>query len=431
MNTGDIRFSTYESSMNFSNNDIDTEMLLQKQDEENLFEFSDVDYQKQVSLVDDVYNFLNTTVPDIVLEKVPKSYSLQTESAYDFIVDNELAFEQLPRTEDGKIDVVEIKSALEKSVSLITEQNNQAQEIMDYGIYREAINNTNLLVALLGPEVANVVLTYGGDDVPSWAKEGISIFQIINDDVMNPKNEALADIKDFLDVKTSVEIREKIDSQETALEKLKNFEINDEEDARKFLEAYLNLTGTSFFCDKIDQCYELYNTEDSSEKDKIVAYQKACGSSKNLADAQKNRILTDVCYEIGIKYLIPVAINKIDTIPTKIVSTALPTQIELTETATQGREDGQLINFSQFDYNTMVDILAEGAVDGLFVNLNGVYKNEIGFKNKAKAKGEKFGMSKILNGISKFSIKSVIPNYSSLDKAILSLLLPGSGAFMK
>jgi len=405
--------------------------------EDNLCELSETQEENGKTWVDDVYNSINSSTPDIAYEKAPKSFSLQTESAYDFTNDNELAFDKLPRTKDGKIDTAKVKESLKKSTKLITDQNKQAEEMMDYGIYREAINNSSLLVAMLGPEVANLVTSLGGDKIPDWAKEGVSLFDLDLNSILKILEEAgldaeeygINDIVDFTDIKTNDEIMANIKAQEKGLSELENFEINNDEDAKEFLEKYSELTGTSFFCDEIDKCDKLYKDKKSSEKDKLKAYQKACGSSKNLTDAQKNNIMTDVCYNVGFRYLIPVAINKIDSIPTKIISTALPTYIELAETSTKNKEDDEIVNLRNLDYKTLITILSEGAVEGLFVNLSGSINYGKGLKNKVTGKAKTGGIKTVLNWISKAGVKSVTPNYSSWGKAALTTFIPGSGAF--
>lgn len=395
----------------------------------------------KITWVDDVYDVINTvsdsTVPDWAYGLAPKGFILQTESGYDFIADNELAFESLPRTEDGELDVAKIQSSLATSVSLITERNNEATEMLDYGIYRDAINNTSLLVALLGPEVANLVTTLGGDSIPDWATNGISLFDIDLNTLLNILEEAdidlsdygINDVVDFTDIKTSYEIADEIKAQEEGLAELQNFEIKNDEDAEEFLDRYLELTGTSFFCENIDECQKLFEDENASEKAKTKVYQQACGNSNALTDAQKNQLATNICYDVGIRYLIPVAINKIDTIPTKIISTALPTVIEATEVATQGREEDEVINLRNLNYETVIDILAEGAIDGLMVNIGSQIEYGDGFINKTKGRTIKSGVTKAANLVSKAAVKGAVPNYSSWWKAVLTTLVPGSGTF--
>jgi len=392
--------------------------------------------------VDDACNAINSLTPQFVYDLAPKSFALTTESSYDFIIDNKLAFESLPRTADGNLDVEKIKSSLAKSTDLITQQNNQAEEMLNYGIYKDAINNTTLLVALLGPEVANVVTSLGGDYIPDWATEGVSMFdadlktvlEIIEDSGIDLSEYGVNDIVDILDIKTSYEIQEEIKIQEDGLKELENFEIKNDEDAIEFLNKYLELTGTSFFCDSIDECYEIQQDENISDYHKINAYQEACGNSNILTHAQKNNLLTNIIYDIGIKYLIPVAINKINTIPTKIISTALPTVIEASEVATQNREDGQIANLRNFDFDTVIKILSEGFVDGAFVNLGGlgIFTQPKGttIGTRAKGSGAKNGIRALSNEIAKYTFKGAIPNYSSWEKFLLTSLVPGSGIFV-
>lgn len=391
--------------------------------------------------VDGVYNGANNVIdaitPNFAYQWIPKGILLQTESKYDFTIDNKLAFESLPRTQDGELDVDKIQASLETSLNLISEQNKEAIEMLDYGIYKDAINNTNLMVALLGPEVANVVTSLGGDSIPDWATEGISLFDldlntlltIFEEAGINLSDYGIDDIVDFLDIKTSHEIIDEIKTQEEGFAELKNFEIKSDEDAKEFLDKYLALTGTSFFCENIDECQKLYENEDSSEKDKIKAYQKACGNSNALVDAQKNQIMTNICYDVGIKYVVPTIINKIETIPTKIISTALPTVIEATEVATQGRKDGEVINLRNLDYKSVVNILAEGGIDGLMVNVGPMLGYSDKFIKKVAGKSVKTGAVQVANLASKAAVKAVVPNYSSWWKAAITFLIPGSGLF--
>ena len=129
----------------------------------------------QSSGVDTFLNIMNWFLPDKAGNSMPEQYLKFGNNANMLRTDKKKALSELPRTKDGKYDMVKIRESLSKAINLIKEENRQAAETLKYGAYKESINSTDLLTAFLGPELAHTIKTEV-DDVPEFLTSGISIF---------------------------------------------------------------------------------------------------------------------------------------------------------------------------------------------------------------------------------------------------------------
>ncbi len=321
--------------------------------------------------IDTINSFLEDLTPEFFERMIPAEYMKFADSAHNLDRDNDLAYKNLPRTADGKVDVLKVKDSLQKAKILIQEQNKKALEEMNYGVYKEAINSVSMLEVFLGPEAADFIKKTAkkdGIDLPEFLTSGVCMFDNkVLDWLSNDKPEV---IKEVLEVKSAESIRSDIYNQNESLENLCEFEINTEEDAKIFLNRYLEITGTTFSCEKIENYYEIHNDENAKPEDKLEQFASSCGVSSNYLNATKNKILTNVFYEVGLRTIVPTLINKFSSHPVgKGVSTALPTIIEFVETATLNRAEGEYINLNNFTYDSTMEMLADGAVRGFLINL--------------------------------------------------------------
>lgn len=314
---------------------------------------------------------------DPVNKKCPEQYLKLGDSKLYYSTDNVEAYNNLPRTADGKIDVEKVRDSLQKACGMIKEQNTEALATFNYGVYKEAINSTNLLVGLLGPEMALIIrkaVECQGKEMPAFLTESISAIDasavlgfLLNDVTFDTLGTDL--IQEFTDVKRADDIKSKIKNDNVKLGKLLNFNLETEDDVKKFLEAYLEFTGTTFSCEKIDKCYELANDPNSKNVDKFIAFATSCGSSENLADAKKNEIMTNALYNGGIRFVIPSIIGKINHPVAKIIAGVLPTYIGAVETLTEGCGEGAMINKDNITYDKIIDVTTNGLMMGFFVLL--------------------------------------------------------------
>lgn len=346
-----------------------------------------IEYQAdlQVSGVDYVNKFIFDSTPKMEFQGevitpfkwVPEDYLKLGDSKCFCSTDNEEAYINIPRTTDGKIDVEKIKASLQKASEMIKSQNASALEALNYGVYKEAINSTNLLNALLGPELAlaiEKVAAAQGCELPDFISADISLFELLTEigkladgSLFNSFGTNL--IEDLAEVKSVDAIKNDIEKQNASLDELINFNIENDNDVKKFLEAYLNVTGTTFSCEKIDRCYDLKKDENFTNDERFVAYASSCGTSINLVNAKKNEILTNVVYDAGLRYIIPTIIGKIQHPIAKGIAAILPTYISIAESVTQGCAEGDVVNKSNLTYENFINIIGEGGVRGFLVLL--------------------------------------------------------------
>lgn len=382
----------------------------------------------QSSGVDAFLDIMNWFLPDMAGNAMPEQYLKFGNNANMLRTDRKKALSELPRTKDGKFDMVKIRESLSKAINLIKEENRQAAETLNYGAYRESINSTDLLTAFLGPELAHTIKKKV-DDVPEFLTSGISIlnatkiFEFVANEL--DSSDAVKDLACLASVRSANEIKDAIKRQEESLQNLMKFEINNDYDAENFINYYMNITGTAFSCDEIDACSKIYEKPESTNLEKLEAFTKSCGLSENLVDAHKNKIITDVIYGVCLKWIVPFLMNKISNPITKIISTALPTYIEFTETVTKNCPDGQAFNFSQLNYDEVKRILDDGVTKGLIINLMNSLPGlgELSFKYRKPVEGA-IGL-----GV------SVINNFAILDvtktSGWASLLDPITGGILK
>lgn len=333
----------------------------------------------EANLMDEINAYFNEISPEEVQKWVPEQYLKMGDSSLYCCRNNVEAYNEIPRSSDGKIDTAQIKEALGKAIEMIKAQNEQALQQMSYGIYKEAINSTDLLTGFLGFELAQVVKETAeatDTELPAFLTTGVSLFQLTS--VIAKGADALTEhvggnawAEDLLGVKTKEQIKADIEKQNAALDKLANFDIDSEESIKEFLDSYFEITGTTFSCERIEDCYELkQGTVNSTNGERVQAYAASCGSSSNYVNAMKNEIVTNVAYNVVMRTVLPTVLYNIPTPPTKIIGVCLPTYVDLMETATQGCNEGSMINADNLkDYENITDIIASGSIQGGLVAL--------------------------------------------------------------
>lgn len=345
-----------------------------------------------VKLGDNINNLLVKSTPEEAFHMMPEKYVKLGDSRLYCHTDNIEAYNNLPRTATGEIDIEKVKESLEKATVMIKEQNELALAEIDYGAYKKAINSTDLLTAFLGPEGAHIVKN-SGVELPNFLLKDVSIIDSIdglNEFIIEcaviankPIEDFLPseDLHDLIGVKSSGKIESNIKKQNDALDRLANFDLQSEEDVKEFLDFYLQITGTTFSCDRIDGCYSKQNDSNCDAQEKMISYAESCGLSTNYVDAQKNAILTNVIFNVGLNYIVPSILYKVKHPVVQGIALLLPTYIPAAEMATKGCDDGEILNLSNFTYDSTIDLLADGALTAFLVALPSSKFGENIFKN--------------------------------------------------
>ena len=306
-----------------------------------------ISYQIDVdqTCMDAVHAYLHESPPEEAFSYMPNKWVKMNDSINYCHTDNQKAYDDLPRTDSGEIDIEKIRSSLSKASELIKAQNELALAEMDYGIYKEALNSTDLITFLFGFEVAQLIreaVEATGVELPKFLTTGVSPFVMMSEvakfiekmsshkgnEIKTMENKVGKLAEEFLLIKSNEEIRADIQEQNSALDQLASFEITSEEEAKLFLEAYLQITGTTFSCERIDKFYESQQNPDSSKKEALIDYAASCGASVNYVNAIKNNIATDVAYNVVLRTVLPTILYNIPTPATKIIGLVLCSGME-------------------------------------------------------------------------------------------------------
>ena len=377
-----------------------------------------------VNGVDKTKEFLNKCTPNFVFNLVPQDF-LKFNDNRSMLNNGSVtsAYSNLPRQKDGTIDRKRVAEARDVAVNYITQKNNAAKNKMNYGVYRENLDSAKPLTFVFGPEVADILERKA--DIKIDARFGMNDLSYKLSSSMN--NSWFKDAIDNMAVKPAHVIRDNIESQNKSLQDLSHIDISTEEGMMQMLEQYRKITGTNFSIQDIEKANSYISGKVTANgHDKLYSETRAFGLLENYTDATKNKTATDGTFTAARNTTASI-VAKIPHPITKIISLALPTVMLANEKMSEGRDDSEIINWKNLTYKNFVDVVSQGAVEGVFAQFNfnlGKLGQKLGIVRPTAEGGVRAGVKGFASKAVSYAVKAVTPNWE--DKSnLLEFVIPG------
>ena len=272
---------------------------------------------------------------------------------------------ELPKENNGSYDKEKIKQATKTAIQNITNMNNLATEKINYEKKKKNINGFDLNLLLAPPEITYLFEKSGlikENRIDFMGKPRKILKNLLDSDKKSFLNKNLSVINEDALPLNCFDIKKNIDSQQEKLKELEKMPLNSKEDIIAFLQTYKNITGTTFSYNGIMNSGLMIDDKDLSGKGKIKEYTKLYGVPQNYIEANKNRIATDIAYEVGLKYALPKGLSHV---PTGIAwAPFMPVCIETGEVMSKG---DKVFNTDNFTKAETTRIALDGAVKGFMV----------------------------------------------------------------
>lgn len=377
-----------------------------------------------VNGVDKTKEFLNKCTPKFVYNIVPQDF-LKFNDNRSMLNNGSVnsAYSNLPRQKDGTVDRKRVAAARDVAVNYITQKNNAASNKMNYGVYRENLDSAKPLTFVFGPEVADVLERKA--NVKINARFGMNDLSYKLSSSMS--NSWFKDAINNMAVKPAHVIRGNIESQNKSLQDLSQIDISTDEGMMQMLEQYRKITGTNFSSQDIERADSCMTGKIAANgHDKLYSETRAFGLLENYTDATKNKTATDGTFTAA-RNTSAAIVAKIPHPVTKIISLAMPTVMLANDKLTEGRDDSEIINMDNLTYKNYVEVVAQGAVEGVFAQFNfglGKLGQKLGIFRPTAEGGARAGVKGFASKLVGYSVKAVTPNWE--DKSnLLEFVIPG------
>ena len=377
---------------------------------------------KNDSGVDNAKEFLNKSTPKFVFNIVPKDY-LRFNNNSNMLNQSDImkAYNDLPKSKDGKLDTARIAAARNTAVDYIKSKNNEACDKINYGVYRENLDSPKLLTCFLGPEVTDFLEKKTPIKVDTRLGFNDATSRVLN----NMEKSFVKDLATNFTIKPAHSIRDNIEKENAALDALLRIDISTPEGMMQMQKQYRQITGTNFSCEAIERAVEYNSNPSVKGRDKLYGEAKAFGLMENYTDATKNKTSADGTFTAA-RMSLSTALGKIQHPAAKIIALAAPTVMLANEKMTEGRKGNELINKKNLTYNNFVETVSQGAVEGVMAQCTfglGGLGEKLGIARPIATMNMRIGIKAASTKALSYVVKAATPNWE--DKSnLLEFVLP-------